>query len=79
MCIHSPLDMAFLDEVQSMQTLHSSPRGLVLGTPQLAAAYVLTQEINVSKESCVHPSVNSFLARILPRSCLGKISQRICF
>lgn len=58
---------------------HSSPRMLVLGIPQLAAAYVLMQKINVSKESCVHLSVNSFLVHILLRSCLGTINQKLCF
>lgn len=50
MHILCPLDMALLGEVRSAQTLHSRPRGLVLSTPQLAAAYMPIQKINVSKE-----------------------------
>jgi len=37
-----PWDMALLGEAESMPTPHPSPKGLVLGTRQLAAACILT-------------------------------------
>lgn len=52
--------MALLGEVQTLQS-----KNMVLGIPQLAAAFVLMQKINVSKESCVYLNVNSFSVHIL--------------
>lgn len=48
MHILPPLDMALLGEMWSVQIFHPSPRGLVLGSHQLAAVYMLIQEVNVS-------------------------------
>lgn len=79
MHILHPWDMALLGEAESMPAPHPSPRGLVLGRRQLAAACILTQKVNGSKESCECPAENNYFACNLLRSCLGTVFQRVCF
>lgn len=78
MHILHPWDMALLGEAESMPTPHPTPKGLVLGTRQLAAAYILTRKVNGSKESCERPTENNFFACNPLRSCLGTVFQRVC-
>lgn len=79
MHILHPWDMALLGEAESMPTPHPDPRELVLGRCQLAAAYILTQKVNGSKESCECPTENNYFAHNLLKSCLGTVFQRVFF